>query len=217
MTPNSNAENERWLRFSQGDPAAQTELFVQYSDLVDRVVNQIHRRVPSYVRIDDLRSYGLEGLWNAMRGFDVTREASFETYARIRIRGAILDELRRADDQSRTQRLHMRQAQAAYGAQSQVANPISLDADDRIEWIVDDSIASPEEAAIRSGDIQELNRAILKLSEQEQLVLALVFNEGLTLAETAEVMDLSRSRVSAIYNQALKRLKGMLIRRGIKK
>ncbi len=213
MESDSQQSQERWQRFAQGDKDAEIELFVQYKGLVESVVFQLKRRLPSHVLLDDLRASGFEGLWKAIRGYVADKGVPFEPYARLRIQGTILDELRRVDVLSRSNRQQLRQAQAAYQTQSQVAgNHVSLDDEERMEWLVDDSAVSPEEAVLRSSEVAELNRALVRLSEQEQLVLALVFNEGLNLVEVAEVLSLSRSRVGVIYNKALKSMKGSIIR-----
>ena len=211
---NSTKEQELWDRLRLGDRQAETELFLEYMHLVDETVMRVRRKLPNHVRTDDMRAAALEGLWNAIRGFDPSHRTKFEAYARIRVRGAILDELRKLDDYSRRQREQAKKAQAAYGEQ-QMFKQTSLEDDDRIEWIVDDSAVSPEAAAVRSSEVAELNRALIRLSNQEQLVLSMVFVENLNLTETAEVLSLSRSRVSAIYNGALKSLKGSLLRRRI--
>jgi RNA polymerase sigma factor for flagellar operon FliA len=209
----TNAEDVLWLRFRNNDPQAKIDLLHMYMDLVDSIAHKLKLRLPSHVSIDDLRSAGQEGLWKALHSFAPEKGIPFRAYATTRIRGAMLDELRKMDELSRNQRAQWKQAQAAYGLQaSYQQTSVSLDDLDRYEWIVDDDSMSPEERAIRSAQVAELNRAIMKLSQQEQLVLSLVFVEGLSLAETAEVLSLSRSRVSTIYNTALKRLKGSVMR-----
>jgi RNA polymerase sigma factor FliA len=209
----SKAEEELWLRFRNNDPQAQIELLQLYLHLVDSVAQKLKVRLPAHVRIDDLKSAGREGLWKALHSYSLDKGVPFGAYATNRIRGAMIDELRKMDELTRGQRAQWKQAQTAYGRQvAYQQTSVSLDDLERYEWIVDETAMSPEERAIQSTEIAELNRAIMKLSQQEQLVLALVFTENLTLAETAEVLSLSRSRVSTIYNNALKRLKGTIMR-----
>jgi RNA polymerase sigma factor for flagellar operon FliA len=209
---NSDLENQLWQRTSTQDSQAQVELFQYYSHLVLQIAGQLKRRLPAHVRLDDLQSAGQEGLWKAIQSFSSDKGIPFGGYANRRIRGAMLDELRRTDDLSRTQRAQWNKAQSAYGHQHSSAM-VSLDDVERYEWIVDDTAMSPEESAIQSSEVSELNRALIRLSDQEQLVLAMIFVEGLSLVETAEVMSLSRSRVSTIYSAALKSLKGSMLRR----
>ncbi|MDH5229321.1 MAG: RNA polymerase sigma factor FliA [Gammaproteobacteria bacterium] len=73
------------------------ELVVQYAPLVKRIAYHLISRLPPSVLPDDLIQAGMIGLLEAARNYDSTQGASFETYAGIRIRGAMLDEIRRSD------------------------------------------------------------------------------------------------------------------------
>jgi RNA polymerase sigma factor for flagellar operon FliA len=77
--------------------AAEEELVKQHLPLVKTVVGRLTMSLPLHVDIDDLHSAGLVGLLNAVRQYNPRSGASFETYARVRIRGAVFDELRRLD------------------------------------------------------------------------------------------------------------------------
>ena len=90
---------ELWKRYAHHGhgSATENELIRQYLPLVKTVVGRLAMTLPSHVDIDDLHSAGLVGLLNAVRRFDPKTGASFETYARLRIRGAVFDELRRLD------------------------------------------------------------------------------------------------------------------------
>lgn len=76
--------------------------------LIRKVVNMIARHLPSHVDKDDLHSVGLFGLLSAIRKYDPEQGNRFEAYAMMRIRGAILDELRRMDCMPRTARAKAR-------------------------------------------------------------------------------------------------------------
>lgn len=77
--------------------AAEDELVQQHLPLVKTVVGRLVLSLPSHVDVQDLYSSGLVGLLNAVRNYDPQGGSSFESYARVRIRGAIFDELRRLD------------------------------------------------------------------------------------------------------------------------
>jgi RNA polymerase sigma factor FliA len=68
-----------------------------HAPLVKRIAYHMMNRLPPSVQVDDLIQAGLIGLLEASRNYDQSRGASFETYAGIRIRGAMLDEIRRSD------------------------------------------------------------------------------------------------------------------------
>jgi RNA polymerase sigma factor FliA len=100
-TAEQRRSNQRklWRRYSRSGPGSRMEnnLVEEYLPLVKTVVGRLAMTLPSHVNSDDLYSAGLVGLLNAMRRFKPDNGTSFETYARVRIRGAVFDELRRLD------------------------------------------------------------------------------------------------------------------------
>ncbi|MDH5542466.1 MAG: FliA/WhiG family RNA polymerase sigma factor [Nitrospinota bacterium] len=72
-------------------------LIEEYTPLVKFISHRIAVRLPPHIELDDLISAGVMGLIDAIGKFDPTKETQFKTYAEIRIRGAILDELRALD------------------------------------------------------------------------------------------------------------------------
>ncbi|MEO5710007.1 MAG: sigma-70 family RNA polymerase sigma factor [Nocardioidaceae bacterium] len=89
--------------------------------LVGHVVRQTLSRVPAHVSGEELTSAGMLALVRAARSFDPARGASFATYASIRIRGAIIDELRGLDWASRSVRRRAREMEEARGRISATA------------------------------------------------------------------------------------------------
>jgi RNA polymerase sigma factor for flagellar operon FliA len=89
----------RWRRYARSarGGALENELAAEHLPLVRMVVNRLAASLPSHVDLEDLYSAGLVGLLDALRRYNPNSRASFETYARLRIRGAVLDELRRLD------------------------------------------------------------------------------------------------------------------------
>lgn len=73
------------------------DLVVRHASLVKRIALHLAARLPDSVQLDDLIQAGMIGLLEASRSFDASQGASFQTYAGIRIRGAMLDEIRRLD------------------------------------------------------------------------------------------------------------------------
>lgn len=69
----------------------------EYTPLVKRIAYHLMSRLPSSVQQDDLIQAGMIGLLEALRNYDASQGASFQTYARIRVRGAMLDEIRKND------------------------------------------------------------------------------------------------------------------------
>lgn len=76
---------------------SESELIAHHSELVKRIAYHLAARLPSSVDVADLIQAGVIGLIEAVRHYSSDRGASFETYASIRIRGAMVDELRKGD------------------------------------------------------------------------------------------------------------------------
>jgi RNA polymerase sigma factor FliA len=96
---------ELWQRYHQqhhSNTDTENELVQKYLPLVSTVMGRLAMTLPDHVDHDDLYSVGLIGLLQAMRNYNPACGTSFETYARVRIRGAMLDELRRMDWVPRT-------------------------------------------------------------------------------------------------------------------
>ena len=90
---------------------AANDVIAQHADLVRRIAHHLAARLPASVEIDDLIQAGMIGLLEASRSYDAEQGASFETYASIRIRGSMIDEIRRGDWVPRS--VHRRARQAA--------------------------------------------------------------------------------------------------------
>lgn len=94
---------ELWKRYHRSaDLNTEDALVEKYLPLVSSAVARLAMTLPEHVDQDDLYSVGLVGLLQALRNYDPTCGSSFETYARLRIRGSMLDELRRMDWVPRT-------------------------------------------------------------------------------------------------------------------
>jgi RNA polymerase sigma factor FliA len=105
------------------------ELMQQHAGLVKRIAYHLAARLPASVEIDDLIQAGSIGLLEAARNFQGDRGASFETYAGIRIRGAMLDELRRGDWAPRSLHRRARDVEAAMRAIEQETGREAKDAE----------------------------------------------------------------------------------------
>ncbi len=95
----STKEAALWRSYRRKATRAESEagLVEQYLPLVKTVVGRLQMSLPSHVDAEDLYSAGLVGLLDAIRHYNPKLGSTFETYARVRIRGAVFDELRRMD------------------------------------------------------------------------------------------------------------------------
>ncbi len=126
---------------------AANDVVARHSELVARIAHHLITRLPASVDVNDLMQSGMIGLIEASRGFDATQGASFETYASIRIRGAMLDELRKGDWVPRSVHRHLRAATEATRAveqktgraakSSEVAAAMNMPVDDFDRLIAD--------------------------------------------------------------------------------
>ena len=87
----------------------QHELVIKHADLVKRIAYHLVSRMPPNVEVDDLIQSGMIGLLDAAKHYSPTKGANFETYAGIRIRGAMLDEVRKSDWTPRSVHRNMRE------------------------------------------------------------------------------------------------------------
>ena len=84
-----------WIK--EKDPSAGNKLILKYKPLVNYHVQRISSGLPKSVSRDDLISLGMMGLFDALNQFDLNRDLKFDTYASFRVRGAIIDGLRKED------------------------------------------------------------------------------------------------------------------------
>lgn len=109
---------------AQPGRASADDLIVEHIALVKRIAQHLAARLPSSVDIDDLLQAGMVGLLEAARNYDARRGASFETYAGIRIRGAMLDDIRKHDWTPRSVHHKYRQvAEAIHEIERETAEP----------------------------------------------------------------------------------------------
>jgi RNA polymerase sigma factor for flagellar operon FliA len=103
VTTPAPTSQELWQHYHlRDDLPTENALVERYLPLVVAVLGRLSMTLPEHVSHDDLHSAGLIGLLQALRNYDPTCGSSFETYARVRVRGAMLDELRRMDWVPRT-------------------------------------------------------------------------------------------------------------------
>jgi len=211
-------------------------LFEENLSLVKIIAHHVSIRLPPGKSVEDLIQVGMIGLLEASRTYEGNLGAEFKSYASIRVRGAILDELRRDSWMPRSVQQKSRQLTKAI---KEVENRIGRTATDR--EIADELGLSPTEYAemldtVAGGTVFSLEdqaevvspdddddlplksmedestrkclaAVIESLPEQEQLVVVLYYNKGLNLREISEVLDVSESRVCQVHTQAVNRMK----------
>ncbi|HVU33738.1 MAG TPA: FliA/WhiG family RNA polymerase sigma factor [Opitutaceae bacterium] len=120
-----------WRAYQGVSPSAvdEKDLIARYLPLVRNVVDRIKLNIPAHVDADDLYSVGVTGLIAAVRKFDPEQGSTFASYAAMRIRGAILDELRRMDWCPRRARARSRKLKNAINDVEQKLGRAATDAE----------------------------------------------------------------------------------------
>ena len=160
------------------DPKAQEihDLICENFPLVKRICLRIKPRLPHSVSLDELISAGVYGLIDAANKFNPDKDASFKTYAELRIRGAILDELRGADPLTRTARKKVREFETtkAKMAQEIGREPKTSEVAEKLGW-------SKNEISKHLKSAQEINYVefeCLPLPKDNNYALNFQENEG---------------------------------------
>ena len=224
------------------DQAKRDELILSHLPLVRHVLGRLAAELPPGVDVDNLESAGVLGLVEAAGKFDPTRNAQFRTFAFLRIRGAIVDELRR---NSPLPQHMLEKVSAVRKAVRVLAPPVTVDAiadatgltadevsdalsADRFSRMVSweqtaqpnglgvaHAAAPPDAASERWEAVQQLADAIEELPPRERMAVTLYFREEMRLKEMQEVMKLSPSRISRILSRATFELRERLRAKGV--
>lgn len=93
-----NMTEQLWINYKEhNNKDAKDQLIIHYVALVKIIAGRLYTSYNAHVEFDDLLGYGIIGLIDAIEKFDHKKEVKFETYANIRIRGAIIDQIRHMD------------------------------------------------------------------------------------------------------------------------
>jgi RNA polymerase sigma factor FliA len=198
-----------WARCRQGDGDSRCALIERYAPMATALARRM--RVPTTVLAgrDDLESAALVGLIDAVDRFDPERGIPFEGYAALRIRGAVLDELRRVDDRSRDDRRRAR-IDAADGAEPTIAayqQTLSLDLlleSGERDWAAESEIDERYE----TDDLRwRVESALRCLPPRQRELLSRYYGDSLTLRESAVVMGISEARACQLHGRAIQNLR----------
>jgi RNA polymerase sigma factor for flagellar operon FliA len=226
-----------WLEFrATGEAGLRNRLVLQYAPLVKYVAGRLRTRMPESVDPDDLVSDGVLGLMDAIERFEPARGLSFQTFAVPRIRGAIIDGMRSMDFVPRSVRDKLRTVQRASvlleerlgrmpedvevareaGIPVQHLRDLLRQANSNHANLDDfdlaDELSSAADHRIEQGDVNaSLMRVVDQLGERDQVIIALYYFEGLTLAEIGQVLGVTESRVSQVHRRATATLREKLL------
>lgn len=231
-----------WEQASEGygaasvTPQQEQAAIAAYLPLVKAIVRQLSAQAQAAMDASDMTQIGLMGLLEALRRYGPVDEG-FAGYARQRIRGSILDELRRQDWRPRTVRQSAHKARDAVRtlrrqlgqepSAQQIQVALGMDEAQYLAYEQAESaeaLCSLDELLTQGMDVASSNQdpahAVLQrlaleqvlhqLSEREQRVIQLYYEFDLSLKEIAAVLELSEARVCQINKEALRKMRAAL-------
>lgn len=221
----------------RNSPEAVNDLVTANLPLVGYHVSELLGRVPAYVSRDDLASAGSFALVQAAQAYDAETGVPFARYAALRIRGALLDELRSMDWVSRGARQRARRVSTASDeltsklgrtptreelATSMGTGVADIDAargdaerrilsieafDSAIADTVSEPSMGPEESLLVNEKMQHLHAAVKALPERLRYVVEELFFHERPVVELAEELGVTQSRISQLRTEALALMK----------
>lgn len=220
-------------------PVAERDRLIQeHVHVARRISMRMARRCPDWVTREDLVAAAMLGLTEAADRYDTSRNEPFIAFAEKRIRGAVLDELRRGDIMPRRARTQARKIGATIAelerttgsaTDEQVAAALGVSLEEykaELEQLVHVTVGafegehentmctseeSPEAASMRRQAMARVRAALPQLDQRDQVVLALYYNEELTYQEIAHVLSVTTSRVCQLHGRAIARLRAELV------
>ncbi len=213
------------------------QLIAEHTEVARRIALKMARRCPSWVAREDLVSAGFLGLTEAARRYDSSRAEPFLSFAEQRIRGAVLDELRRGDLLPRRVRQAARKVAATIrqieltGEQAtdeRVARSLGVSVENyrdnlatllHVETesidgegatILVDQQKSPSELAARSEMLARVRAALDHLEPRDVTLLGLHYLEEMTFQDIATTLGITASRACQLLWRAVARLRTQL-------
>ena len=210
------------------------QLISEHTDIARRIALKIARRCPAWMTREDLVAAGMRGLTEAAERYDATRTDAFLPFAEHRIRGAVLDELRRGDVLPRRMRTLARkvtnairdiEASGETATDERVAEVLGVTVDhyrsrlaplaqvqvQPLEGIasvlVSETTTSPDDEVSRREMLAQLRAAIHQLEERDARIITYHFDQELSYQEIAGIFGITGSRVCQLLARALERLR----------
>ena len=212
----------------------------QHYTLVKRIAFHLRTRLPANIATDDLIQAGMEGLIHAQRAFEPSRGIEFKMFAKTRIRGAMLDEVRRISYSTRSAitikreqdqaistlgKEHGRAPKSAevaeylgkdiatYEKERLIAEGVDIVSSDALPTNLEEASeleAGPDQSLEREQMVTQLAKAIELLPERARVVLALYYQEEMNLKEIGAILEVSESRVSQIISETAGKLRNLM-------
>lgn len=228
------------------DIEIRNKIVMQYSYIAKTIAIQMRGVYSQYAQLDDIVNQGIVTLIECVDRFDINKQVKFETYASLRIRGTIIDYVRKQDWVPRRVRKNSKDVDEAYTKLSnqlmrepthkELAQSLEI-TEKQLDKIMSENQGSavmsfegvlqdiqmffmknsqvrdqddPEKNIMKAELHKVLKNAIKSLNEKEKLVISLYYYEDLKLADIAEILSLSQSRICQIHTKAIKKIKEIM-------
>lgn len=239
-----------WSAYRENhDSKSQENLVKQYMHLVEQMANRLSLNIPQrIIPKEELIGLGYIGLIEAIKKFDYKKGYQFETYGLWRIKGAMLDGIRKMDwvprglrDKAKKLNIafrHLEQTLMRSPTEKELGQYLNMSLEEvdqamatlslstlislnepmntyeeegkqqsRLDQIRDDKSMSQDQEIQMVEFRKMIALSIDKMPDKERMVISLFYYEGLTQVEIAEVMNLTKGRISQIHSQAILRLR----------
>jgi len=231
-------EKEKLWEEYRKNPSAELreKIIIEYAPLVRVVAGRLSMYLGYNVEYEDLVSYGIFGLIDAIDKFDRGKDVKFETYASLRIRGSILDQIRKMDWIPRTVRQKRKKIETKTGqnaSDEEIAKELGIGEEELNDWQTQLNVTNvislnefveqggepvmdaknnshfiqPEESVQEEELKKVLSETMDLLTEKERKVILLYYYEELTLKEISNILEVSESRVSQLHTKALLKMR----------
>lgn len=186
-----------WAETRAGDAGSRGALIERYSDLAVGIARCMRIPSTSLADRDDAASAAMIGLISAVDRYDPRRGVPFEAYASLRIRGAIVDELRRVDERGRADR-------RPEGAELAVSLDDLMERGAHQGPAIDDGFTERYEQEDLKTRVQD---ALGRLPARQREVIARYYGDELTLREAGAKMGVSEARACQLHGRAIQNLR----------
>ncbi len=197
-----------WAEFKSSPSVdLKKQIVLNYVKLVHYVIHYSKFAVSDILDERDYFQFGIEGLSEAIDRFDPDYGTKFETYAIQRIRGKIIDKLRKIQVKKKKTG---EDEKPSYYTNISLTTPIDGEDGYMLYEIIPEDSDLPDETTEKNEAKEILVEAIKNMEERDRMIITLYYYENLTYKEIGELLNISVSRVSQVHTRIVNMLKTKL-------
>ena len=196
-----------WTEYkSEPSSGLKKQIMINYTNLVHYVIHNSKFMNLNVVEEKDYFQFGVEGLSEAIDRFDPEFGTKFETYAIQRIRGKIIDELRKLQIKPRTNYQNQDPNKVVYRNVS-IDQPYDSEDGFTLSDIIPSEYDLPDDEYHALEKKELLVNAIKDLNDRDRLIISLYYYEHMNYKEISKILNITVSRVSQLHSKIMKELK----------